>query len=140
MQTTNLLSKTDLSGLIELRDLPDSVTANIHEQVTRLRQEYRYITACQVNIKAPAVHPEGCYQIQIAMTLADRVVKIDRSPNLDCYQEDIYVAIWSAFNLAKKHLHERSISGNYGVNAGLVPAKETVTTRPIRRCFGYAGA
>lgn len=140
MQTTNLLSQTDLSGFIELRDLPDFVTANINEQVTRLRQEYRYITACQVSIKAPAFHPEGCYHVQIAITLVDRVLKIDRSPNLDCYQEDIYVAIWSAFNLAKKRLQEQSISGNYSFNTALVSDGENAPIRPIRRCVGYAGA
>ncbi len=139
MKTSNLF-KADISGFIELRDLPDCVTGNIQEQVTRLCQEYRYISNCQVSVQAPAFHPEGCYQIQIVLTLPDRVLTIDRAPNLDCFQEDIYVAIWSAFNSAKKRLQESSIVVSYGVNKSPNPGGSMSSIRPIRRTVGYAGA
>ena len=136
--TTSNLFKADMSGFIELQNLSDCVTANIQEQITRIRQEYRYISNCKVKIEAPAFHPEGCYQIQIAIALPDRVLTIDRSPHLDCYQEDIYVAIWSAFNLAKKRLKAQSLLASYGVNKSL--ANSTSPIRSIRRSIGYAGA
>jgi hypothetical protein len=134
------LFKAELSGLIELQDLPDSVTANIQDQITRLRQEYRYIIDCQIKIETPAANPEGCYQIRISLTLVDRVLTIDRSPNLDCYQEDLYVAIWSAFNLARKQLQQQSPIANPIVNKSPSSNGSMSTIRPIRRCFGYAGA
>jgi hypothetical protein len=38
------------------------------------------------------------------LTLPERLLIIDRIPPMDLYQEDVYVAIWSAFDLAKQKI------------------------------------
>ena len=138
MQTANII-KSDRSALVELRNLPDSVNGNIQEQITRLCQEYPQAINCKVSVKAPAFCQEGCYQIEIAIALSGRVLTIDRVPNLDCYQEDLYVAIWSAFNLAKKQLQSHLSQATTVVSKSVVEDSHHRAVYPLRRCIGYAG-
>jgi ribosome-associated translation inhibitor RaiA len=106
--TTSTLHYTEVPQIVAVRDLPVAVTGMIQEQITRLRRDYRNILNCQVNAIVPAFCEAGSYQIEIVLTLADRDVKIDREPTPDYYQEDIYVSIWSAFDLVRKKLREHS--------------------------------
>jgi ribosome-associated translation inhibitor RaiA len=139
MPTANIL-KADSPAFIELQDLPDSIGKNIQEQITRLCQEYPQTIDCKVSVKTPTFCKEGCYQIELAIVLSGRILTIERSPNLDCYQEDLYVAIWSAFNLAKKqlkeHLSQAANAISQSVNKDSSPAPSIY---PLRRCIGYAG-
>jgi hypothetical protein len=138
MTTANIF-KSDISALVELRNLPDSVNGNIQEQITRLCQEYPQTIDCKVSVKAPAFCQEGCYQIEMAISLPDRVMTIERLPNLDCYQEDLYVAIWSAFNLAKKQLQAHLSQATTVVSKSVVEDSPRRVVYPLRRCVGYAG-
>ena len=145
MNTSSLLT-ADLFELVELRDLPTAVAENIQVQITKLCQEYRYLIGCQVIVKAPASNREGCYHIQIVLTLSaqtfangNRELTIDRLPNPDNYQEDIYVAIWSAFKLAKQKLQENSQLENHGVSKSIERQQSNSPVRNLRRSVGYAG-
>ena len=138
MTTANIF-KSDISALVELQNLPDSVNGNIQEQITRLRQEYPQAINCKVSVKAPAFCQEGCYQIEIAIALSGRILTIDRAPNPDCYQEDLYVAIWSAFNLAKKQLQAHLSQAITVVSKSVVQDSSRRSVYPLRRCIGYAG-
>jgi ribosome-associated translation inhibitor RaiA len=138
MQTATIL-KVDRSTLVEVRELPDAIEDNILEQITRLRQEYPQAIDCQVSVKTPDFCKEGCYQIEIAIVLSGRTLTIERSPNLDCYQEDLYVAIWSAFNLAKKQL-KQELTKAPTMEAALGEASLYRHNYPLRRTIGYAGA
>jgi hypothetical protein len=138
MTTANSF-KSDISALVELRNLPDSVNGNIQEQITRLCQEYPQTIDCKVSVKAPAFCQAGCYQIEMAISLPDRVMTIERSPNLDCYQEALYVAIWSAFNLAKKQLQAHLSQATTVVSRSVVEDSPRRVVYPLRRCVGYAG-
>jgi ribosome-associated translation inhibitor RaiA len=134
MQTATIL-KVDRSTLIEVRELPEAIEENILEQIARLRQEYPQAIDCKVSVKTPAFCKEGCYQIEIEIVLSGRTLSIDRSPNVDCYQEDLYVAIWSAFNLAKKQLKAELSQASTAGEASL-----SRQNYPLRRTIGYAGA
>jgi ribosome-associated translation inhibitor RaiA len=134
MQTATIL-KVDRATLVEVRELPEAIEDNILEQIARLRQEYPQAIDCKVSVKTPAFCKEGCYQIEIAIVLSGRTLTIDRSPNVDCYQEDMYVAIWSAFNLAKKQLKAELSQASTAGEASL-----SRRNYPLRRTIGYAGA
>jgi hypothetical protein len=138
MKTSNYL-KPDESHIIALQDLPDSVTVILQEQIARLCQEHKYILNCRVNVRVPNYLTEGLYQIQIVLTLPDRDLIIDREPISDYYQEDIYVAIWSAFALAKQQLKEHMVQLGYDINTSPTHNHLHQQIRPIRRCRGYAG-
>ncbi len=138
MQTATIL-KVDRSTLVEVPELPEAIEENILEQIARLRQEYPQAIDCKVSVKTPAFCKEGCYQIEIEIVLSGRTLKIERSPNLDCYQEDLYVAIWSAFNLAKKQL-KAELTQASTVDAALGEASLSRRNYPLRRTIGYAGA
>ena len=136
---TATLFKANLSQVIADRDLPDSIVEMIQQQITRLRQEYSYILNCQVSANVPALYQAGIYQIQIVLTLADGDLTIDREPIPDYYQEDIYVAIWSAFDLARKKLKAHYISqANRVVPKAPIQQNSHQPIRCIRRCVGYA--
>jgi ribosome-associated translation inhibitor RaiA len=136
MQTATIL-KVDRATLVEVRALPEAIEANILEQIARLRQEYPQVIDCNVSVKTPAFCKEGCYQIEIEIALSGRILTIERSPNLDCYQEDLYVAIWSAFNLAKKQLKQH-LSQASTADAAL--GQDSLHRNyPLRRTIGYAG-
>jgi ribosome-associated translation inhibitor RaiA len=137
MQTATIL-KVDRATLVEVRALPEAIEANILEQIARLRQEYPQAIDCKVSVKTPAFCQEGCYQIEIEIVLSGRTLTIDRSPNLDCYQEDLYVAIWSAFNLAKKQL-KAELSKASTTDAALCEDSFSRCNYPLRRTIGYAG-
>jgi hypothetical protein len=137
METANLF-KADASQIIADRDLPDSIAEMIQQQIARLIQEHSYILNCQVSATVPAFYQEGTYLIQIALTLLDRQVSIEREPIPDYYQEDIYVAIWSAFDLARKKLKELSIQTAYGISTNPIQESSHPPIRAIRRCIGYA--
>jgi ribosome-associated translation inhibitor RaiA len=134
MQTATVL-QVDRSTLVEVRELPEAIEENILEQIARLRQEYPQAIDCNVSVKTPAFCKEGCYQIEIQIVLSGRNLTIERSPNLDCYQEDLYVAIWSAFNLAKKQLKAE-------LSQASTAGEDSLSRRnyPLRRTIGYAGA
>jgi hypothetical protein len=137
MNATTLV-RPDGSQLIAVRDLSDSVTEMIQQQIARLRQEHNYILNCQMSANVPAFCREGSYQIQIVITLPDRDLTIDRKPIPDYYQEDIYVAIWSAFDLARKKLQELAW---VRADLGTCPTPQHSfyqQTRPLRRSVGYA--
>jgi ribosome-associated translation inhibitor RaiA len=136
MQTATIL-KVDRSALVEVRELPDAIEENILEQIARLRQEYPQAIDCKVSVKTPAFC-KGCYQIEIAIGLSGRTLTIERSPNLDCYQEDLYVAIWSAFNLAKKQL-KAELTQAWNVDTALDGDSSHRRNYPLRRTIGYAG-
>jgi ribosome-associated translation inhibitor RaiA len=136
---TATLFKANLSQLIADRDLPDSIAEMIQQQIARLRQDYSYILNCQVSANVPAFCQAGIYQIQIVLTLASGDLTIDREPIPDYYQEDIYVAIWSAFDLARKKLTEHSTSqNNRDLHHAPIPQNLHQPIRCIRRCVGYA--
>jgi ribosome-associated translation inhibitor RaiA len=137
MQTATIL-KVDRSTLVEVRELPEAIEDNILEQIARLRQEYPQAIDCQVSVKTPAFCKEGCYQIEIEIELSGRTLTIECSPNLDCYQEDLYVAIWSAFNLAKKQL-KQELTKTSTADAALGEANLPHCNYPLRRTIGYAG-
>jgi hypothetical protein len=139
MKTATLL-KTDVSQVIADRDLPDSIAEMIQQQVTRLRQEHSYILNCQVSANVPKFYRSGIYQIQIILTLADRDLTIDRKPIPDYYQEDIYVAIWSAFDLARKKLKEHyyCLQNDCDIITAPIAQNSHPAIRGIRRCVGYA--
>jgi ribosome-associated translation inhibitor RaiA len=138
MQTATIL-KVDRSALVEVRELPEAIEENILEQIARLQHEYPQAIDCQVSVKTPAFCKEGCYQIEIVIVLSGRTLTIDRSPNLDCYQEDLYVAIWSAFNLAKKQL-KAELTKASTTEATLGEDSLSNFNYPLRRTIGYAGA
>jgi hypothetical protein len=141
MNTVSLY-KPDRSKLLELHDLPTSVTENIQNQIIRLRQEYSCVRDCRVSVKVPEFHQDGCYYIQIGLSTSElginRELTIDRSPLPSYYQEDLYVAIWSAFNLAKTKLQEH-LRPVHGANKS--SSQDTSSIRPVtlRRSVGYAG-
>ena len=136
---TATLFKADVSQVIADRDLPDSIAEMIQQQIARLRQEHNYILNCQVSANVPEFHRSGIYQIQIILTLADRDLTIDREPIPDYYQEDIYVAIWSAFDLARKKLKTHySSQPNRVVHKAPIQQNSHQPIRCIRRCVGYA--
>jgi ribosome-associated translation inhibitor RaiA len=138
MQTATIL-KVDRSTLVEVRELPEAIEENILEQIARLRHEYPQAIDCNVSVKTPDFCKEGCYQIEIVIVLSGRTLTIDRSPNRDCYQEDLYVAIWSAFNLAKKQL-KAELTQAWNVDAALDGDSSHRRNYPLRRTIGYAGA
>jgi hypothetical protein len=139
MKTSHLL-KADESQIIALHDLPDSVTVIIQEQIARLSQEHKYLLNCRVNLIVPTHQPAGLYQIRIVLTLPDCDLTIEREPIPDYYQEDIYVAIWSAFALAKQKLKEHVMQSGYGISRPPIQKSLHQEIRPIRRTRGYAGA
>ncbi len=149
--TASILCKLDRLELIEFQDLPDSVTNNIQTQINRLCQEYPTLIDCQAIVKAPISSPEGCYHLQIWLTLSEsaigktgmkyhRQLRVDRTPNPDNYQEDIDVAIWSAFKLARTKLQEYSLSAaTHQIAESSRPDRSISPVRPLRRSIGYAG-
>jgi ribosome-associated translation inhibitor RaiA len=137
METANLC---DINGsqVIAAQDLPEAITGMIQEQIARLKREYSYILNCKMDVAVPAFCKTGTYQVRIVITLADLELKIDREPIPDYYQEDIYVAIWSAFDLARKKL--KGYSTPAGGNIQTTPLQKVPhqSIRTIRRCRGYA--
>jgi hypothetical protein len=92
------------SNAITLNNVPESAEVIIRDQIDRLAREHQWILNCQVSVEVPAPYSTGLYQIQIVLTLPERLLIIDRVPPTDLYQEDVYVAIWSAFDLAKQKI------------------------------------
>jgi hypothetical protein len=137
METTSLCNANG-SHTIAVRDLPDEIAGMIQQQIARLKQQYSYILNCQVSAAVPALYQSGTYQIQIVLNLLDRDLTIDREPTPDYYQEDIYVAIWSAFDLARKKLQQYSTSIDDTLNSTSTQANSYPSIRTLRRCRGYA--
>ena len=137
METTSL-SNANGSQTIAIRDLPDEIAGMIQQQIARLKQQYNYLLNCQVRAAVPALYQSGTYQIQIVLNLPDRDLTIDREPTPDYYQEDIYVSIWSAFDLAKKKLLEYSRSIDYTPNSTSTKSNSHPSIRTLRRCRGYS--
>jgi hypothetical protein len=137
METVNLCNANGFKVIVT-QDLPPAISEMIQQQIARFKQEYSYMLKCKVDVAVPAFCQTGIYQIRIVITLPDCELKIDREPTPDYYQEDIYVAIWSAFDLARKKLKEHSISTNYAIKIDPVQNISQPSIRPIRRCRGYA--
>lgn len=137
METTSLCNANG-SQTIAVRDLPDEIAGMIQQQIARLKQQYSYIINCQISATVPALYQSGTYQIQLVLHLPDRDVTIDREPTPDYYQEDIYVAIWSAFDLARKKLQGLNIPIEYTLSPTPAPQNAYPSIRTLRRCRGYA--
>jgi ribosome-associated translation inhibitor RaiA len=137
METANLCNTNEVQ-LIAAQDLPDAIKGMIQQQIARLKQEYSYLLNCKVDVAVPTFCQTGIYQVRIILKLPDLDLKIDREPTPDCYQEDIYVAIWSAFDLARKKLRAHSVSTNYTVNIDPIEQVSYPSIRTVRRCRGYA--
>ncbi len=135
---TATLFKADGSQVIADRDLPDSISEMIQQQIARLIQAHSCILNCHVSANVPTFCQAGIYQIQIVLTLADRDLTIDREPIPDYYQEDIYVAIWSAFDLARKKLKEYLTQTDNGLGTISIQSNPPQSLRSIRRCIGYS--
>jgi ribosome-associated translation inhibitor RaiA len=136
METVNFCNTNGARVILD-QDLPDSITEMIQQQIDRFQREYSYILNCKVDILVPEFQQAGTYQVQITLTLPNLELKIDRDPTPDYYQEDIYVAIWSAFDLARKKLREHSFSIDGNITAS--PNKvQHQPIRGIRRSRGYA--
>jgi ribosome-associated translation inhibitor RaiA len=137
METANICN-TNESQVIAAQDLPDAITGMIKQQIARLKQEYNYILNCKVAVAMPAFCHIGIYQVRMVITLPNLDLKIDRDPTPDYYQEDIYVAIWSAFDLARKKLKEHSCSLDHNIVASPLQPIQHQPIRGIRRSRGYA--
>jgi ribosome-associated translation inhibitor RaiA len=137
METATLCQANEVQ-LIAAQDLPDAIKGMIQQQIARIKQEYSYILDCKVDVAVPTFCQTGIYQVRIVLTLPDLDLKIDREPTPDCYQEDIYVAIWSAFDLARKKLKQHSIPTNNAVTIAPVEKVSYPSIRTVRRCRGYA--
>lgn len=107
MKTSNLCS-VNQTRVIASQYLPEAIRGMILQKIARLKQEYSDLLNCKVDVTVPAFCQTGIYQVQIVLNLSDLDLKIDREPTPDYYQEDIYVAVWSAFDLASKKLREHS--------------------------------
>ena len=137
MEKTSLCNANG-SQTITVRDLPDEIAGMIQQQIARLKQQYSYILNCQVSATVPALYQSGTYQIQLVLNLPDRDLTIDREPTPDYYQEDIYVAIWSAFDLARTKLLGYSVPIDYTLNSTPPQPNFHPSIRTLRRCQGYA--
>lgn len=137
METVNRSNRNE-AQVISAHDFPADITAMIEQQIARLKREYSYLLDCQLTATVPAMYNTGTYRIQIVLTLPNQELKIDREPTPDYYQEDIYVAIWSAFDLARKKLQLHTIPTDCAVSAIPVPNICYQPIRGIRRCCGYA--
>ncbi len=125
--------------VIAAQHLPDTIRAMIQQRTARLKQECSDLLNCKVDVTVPAFCQTGIYQIQIVLNLSQLDLQIDRSPTPDCYQEDIYVAIWSAFDLASKRLKQHSISAGYAPKPIPIQNIPAQSIRTLRRSHGYAG-
>jgi hypothetical protein len=95
------------SNSTTLRNIPTAAEAIVRKQIEKLSIDHRGISVSQVTAEVPAPYTEGRYQIQIACHLPNHEkLVIDRLPLTDCYQEDLDVAIWSAFALARKQIRQ----------------------------------
>jgi ribosome-associated translation inhibitor RaiA len=139
MKTSTILAKNPIE-FVEITVIPAALNVIIQDRIKRIRQEFKSILNCQVKIKVPACQPEGCYHIQILISLPDRDLTIDREPIADYYQEDPYVAIWSAFAVAQQQIKEHLMrSGCQNITTNPVSDRMHQQIRPIRRSRGYAG-
>jgi hypothetical protein len=95
------------SNSTTLRNIPAAAEAIVRKQIEKLSIDHRGISVSEVTAEVPAPYTEGRYQIQIACKLPNhQQLVIDRQPQTDCYQEDLDVAIWSAFALARKQIRQ----------------------------------
>jgi ribosome-associated translation inhibitor RaiA len=137
METANLCH-ANKAQVITTQDLPDTIVEMIQQQIARLKREYSYLLDCRVSITVPAFYHAGTYQVQLVLNLPDLELVIDREPIPDYYQEDMYVAIWSAFDLARKKLKSHSIPTNYDTLIMPIQQNSDLAIRGIRRSWGYA--
>jgi ribosome-associated translation inhibitor RaiA len=137
MKTSNLCS-VNQARVIAAQYLPDAIRGMIQQKIARLKQEYSDLLNCRVDVAVPAFCQTGIYQVRIVLNLPQLDLKIDREPTPDCYQEDMYVAIWSAFDLASKKLKEHSISAGYAIKPAPIEKVLPQSMRNVRRSQGYA--
>jgi ribosome-associated translation inhibitor RaiA len=137
MKTSNLCS-VHQARVIAAQYLPDAIKGMIQQKIARLKQEYSDLLNCKVDIAVPAFCQTGIYQVRIVLNLPHLDLKIDREPTPDYYQEDMYVAIWSAFDLASKKLKEHSISADYAIKTAPNQNALPQSMRTVRRSQGYA--
>jgi ribosome-associated translation inhibitor RaiA len=137
MKTSNLCSLNQ-SRVIAAQYLPDTIKGMIQKQIALLKQEYSDLINCKVDVTVPAFCQTGIYQVGIVLNLPHIELKIDREPTPDYYQEDMYVAIWSAFDLASKKLKQHSISADDVIKTTPVQNVSSQSMRTVRRSQGYA--
>ena len=137
MKTSNF-SSIHQARLIAAQSLPEAIRAMIQQKIARLKQEYSDLLNCKVDIAVPEFCQTGIYQVRIVLNLPQLDLKIDREPTPDYYQEDMYVAIWSAFDLATKKLKEHSISADYAIKTAPIQNVLPQSMRAVRRSQGYA--
>jgi hypothetical protein len=102
------------SHSITLRNIPTNAEALICTQIDRLKKDHKWISHCQVIAEVPAPFTTDMYQIHINCKIPNGSVVIDRAPHTDCYQEDLQVAIWSAFEQARQKIKAHVIhSANF---------------------------
>ncbi len=137
MQTSTLCN-VNKARVIAAQHLPDAIRDMMQQRITRLKQECSDLLNCKVDVIVPAFCQTGIYQVRIVLNLSQLDLKIDREPTPDCYQEDIYVAIWSAFDLASKKLKQHSISADHAPKPIPIPNVPAQSMRTVRRSHGYA--
>jgi ribosome-associated translation inhibitor RaiA len=137
MKTSNLCSLNQYR-VIAAQYLPDTIKGMIQKQIALLKQEYSDLINCKVDVTVPAFCQTGIYQVGIVLNLPHIELKIDREPTPDYYQEDMYVAIWSAFDLASKKLKQHSISADDVIKTTPVQNVSSQSMRTVRRSQGYA--
>jgi hypothetical protein len=90
-----------------LRNIPATAEAIVRKQIDKLSLDRRGITITQVSAEVPAPYTEGRYQIKIVCDLPGRgQLVVNRLPQTDCFHEDLDVAIWSAFALARQQIKQ----------------------------------
>ena len=137
MQTSTLCS-VNKTRVISAQHLPDTIREMIQQQIARLKHEYSDLLNCKVDVTVPAFCQTGIYRVGIVLNLSHLDLKIDREPTPDYYQEDIYVAVWSAFDLASKKLKQHSISAGYTPKPIPIQTVPSQYMRTVRRSNGYA--
>jgi ribosome-associated translation inhibitor RaiA len=135
---TSTLCNVNQARVIAAQYLPDAIKGMIQQQIARLKQEYSDLLNCKVDVSVPAFCQTGIYQVRILLHLSHLDLKIDREPTPDYYQEDMYVAIWSAFDLASKKLKEHSISTGSAIKITPIQNIPPQSMRAVRRSQGYA--
>jgi ribosome-associated translation inhibitor RaiA len=137
MQTSTLCNASK-TRVIAAQYLPDTIRAMIQQRIVRLKQEYSDLLNCKVDVTVPAFCQTGIYQVGIVLNLSHLDLKIDRQPTPDYYQEDIYVAVWSAFDLASKKLKQHSISSGYAHQTISIENIPNQSTQTVYRSQEYA--
>jgi ribosomal subunit interface protein len=85
-----------------------AVEEKIRERAAKLDRYYDRITACRVVVETPHRHQHQGrgYRIRVDLTVPDGEILADSGHGEDPAHEDIYVAIRSAFDAARRSLED----------------------------------